>query len=313
MRVKAADVKQWADECGFDLAGITTAAPVAAESYFSGWLNEGRHGPLAYLAQNVAKRLDVRQLVPGAQSVICVALNYYHSLPPRPTGAVYGRVARCAWGLDYHLVMKDKLHLLEQRMHQSAPQVMTRGFSGSAPVFEKALAARAGLGWVGKHGLLLNERLGSWLVLGEIITDAELEPDPPVAEKCGSCGRCMKACPTQALYEPYHLDARRCISCWTIEAKHNLAPEVAARLGDRVFGCDVCQEACPFNQNTPVTGQSEFATRPGQVWLDLQRLEKMDQARFEQEFGDTGLLRPGLEGLKRTAQMIRQHYNQAGP
>ncbi|MBN2211708.1 MAG: tRNA epoxyqueuosine(34) reductase QueG [Sedimentisphaerales bacterium] len=309
--LNAADVKQWAVESGFDLAGVTTAAPVDSGAYFSNWLSEGRYGPLDYLARNVARRLDVRQLVPGARSVICVALNYYNPLQPRPAGGVCGRVARCAWGRDYHLVVKNKLYRLARRIHQSARQAVTRCFVGSAPLFEKALAARAGLGWIGKNGLLLNEQFGSWLVLGEIVTNMELEPDEPIAEKCGACACCLDACPTKALYEPYHLDARRCISCWTIETKQDAPPDVAARMGDRIFGCDKCQEVCPFNQDVPASTHSEFAPRPGQIWLDLQQLEGIDEAQFQQKFQDTGLLRPGLDGLKRNAKILLRE-NSAG-
>ncbi len=244
-------IKQWGFDLGFDCVGITSAQPVDNPHIdaFKNYLANGYQGDMQYLSRNIEKRLDVRLLVPGARSVICAALNYYHETPAQNSTRLCGKVARYAWERDYHDVVKEKLHRLADHIRAAVDTpVITRCFVDTAPILEKAYAARAGLGWIGKNTLLLNEKFGSWLVFGEIVTDLELDCDQPVPDRCGDCDLCLHACPTNALIEPRILDARRCISYLTIESKSEVPAELQPKIGNWLFGCDNCQNACPFNQ-----------------------------------------------------------------
>ena len=243
-----ARVKEEAGRLGFALVGVARAETVADASLLAEWLDRSHHGTMAWMARHFEERVDPRKLVPGCRSVVCVGLVYGAAQTPGPEGV---RVARYAAGEDYHQVLRDKLHALLDHGRRLDPAFDGRAFVDSAPVMDRYWAERAGLGWRGKNTLLLNKRLGSFLFLGELLVKAELEPDLPGTDHCGSCTRCLDACPTGALVEPYLLDARRCISYWTIEHRGELDPAQEAATGEWLFGCDVCQAVCPWNRDAP--------------------------------------------------------------
>jgi epoxyqueuosine reductase len=292
-------IKNWGYNIGFDLIGITAAQPVVNPhtDAFNNYLANGRQGDMQYLSRHLEKRLDVRRLVPGARSVICTALNYYHEAPkPNSTGPC-GKIARYAWGRDYHDVIKEKLHRLADHIKTAVDTpVITRCFVDTAPILEKACAARAGLGWIGKNTLLLNEKFGSWLVLGEIVTDLELDYDEPIPDRCGDCEQCLHACPTNALIEPRILDARRCISYLTVESKSQVPTDLQSKIGNRLFGCDECQNVCPFNQMKTPSNEPDF--KPINVQLDLDTILSATPEQLQQRFTGTSLSRMNYEYLQ---------------
>jgi epoxyqueuosine reductase len=247
--ISGESIKQLARRAGFDLVGITSAEPLGQESFFRNWLAKGFQGDMQYLERNIETRCDPRRLVSGARSVICTALSYYTE-PENLTGnPSCGRIARFAWGEDYHVVLKKQLRLLMDEIHALTGYAFRmRSFVDTAPVFEKLLAARAGLGWIGKNSLLIHPQFGSWLVLGEIVTDAVLPCDMPLPDGCGECTRCLENCPTGALVQPRCLDARRCISYLTQVTKKPIPAEFSDKMKGFIFGCDVCQDFCPYNQ-----------------------------------------------------------------
>ena len=238
-------VKAAAIEAGFARVGIAPAEEADGE-VFRGWLAQGRHGEMAYLARNVAKRLDPATLVPGSRSVLCLVVPYAPAMPPDNT-----LVARYARGRDYHRVLKKRCHRLMDRIRVIAPDFEGRAFVDSAPVMERHLAAEAGLGWIGRNGCLIVPGLGSFVLLCEIVCNLSLRPDSRVTSACRDCDACVGACPTGALADPPLVDARRCISYLTLEHRGPIAPELRARMGVCLVGCDACQAACPHNRDLP--------------------------------------------------------------
>lgn len=299
------NIKQWGLEIGFDVMGITSAQPIdnPHTGAFKNYLANGYQGDMQYLSRHIEKRLDVRLLVPGARSVICTAMNYYNEAPPQSSTGSIGEVARYAWGRDYHDVVKEKLHRLVERITTAADRPIQTGcFVDTAPILEKAYAARAGLGWIGKNSLLLNERFGSWLVLGEIVTDLELDYDAPVPGRCGACDKCLLACPTSALIEPRILDARRCISYLTVESKSPASSDLQGKMSPWLLGCDECQNVCPFNQSRTPCQEPGF--KPRNVQLDLEEIVSSTPEQLQQRFVGTGLCRVGYEHLQRNAKNL---------
>ncbi|MFA5811910.1 MAG: tRNA epoxyqueuosine(34) reductase QueG [bacterium] len=263
---------------GFALVGITTAKPVSEVGRLRGAIDGGRIGAMAWLGRNPEARCDPQSLLPGAKSVICCALAYGergiemnhspllckegegevdqdlpHPDPPLTKGRGNHSLARFARGADYHTVVREKLEQLWQVIKERAPEARAKLCVDSSPIMEKALAARAGLGWIGRHTILVSRDIGSWFVLGEIVTDLELPPDQPVQDLCGDCRACINACPTKALVAPHSLDARRCISYLTIEGKGPVSDELARFIPEGAYGCDLCQEACPYNHCIEIT------------------------------------------------------------
>ena len=247
----AAEIKQRARGLGFDLVGITGASPSRHRQYLREWLDSGQAGSMEYLSRRFDERTDPATYFPGARSVICVAMNYHVPLEQPPPQ--HGRIARYALGDDYHDIIKQELLELADWLRAAAPGAATRCGVDTAPIMEKELAARAGIGWVGKHTCVINERIGSWILLGEVITTLELPADDPAIDRCGTCRRCIDACPTQAITAPYQLDARRCISYLTIENPGEIDPALKPQIGEWLFGCDICQEVCPWNARAAVT------------------------------------------------------------
>ncbi len=283
---------------GFDRAGIARPDPPPGSERLLAWLAGGRHGEMAYLAESPADRLDPRLRSPWIRSILVVAKNYRTEDRPGPAPG-RGSVARYAWGDDYHDWMKDRLRKLEAwveaRGVRAAPCVDT------SALMEKPLANRAGLGWIGKHANLDSTELGSWFLLGELLLGAELEADPPFADRCGSCTACIPACPTGAITAPYQLDARRCISYLTIELQGPIPVELRPLVGSWVFGCDLCLDACPWNSHAVRTTEPAFRPRNDLTTLDLAGLLDLDEAGFAARFANSPIRRAELAGLQRNA------------
>jgi epoxyqueuosine reductase len=251
----SARLKATGRRLGFDLVAIGPADPPEHGPAFEAWLDAGYAGTMHYLERGRAKRLDPRQVLPGARSVVAAALNYYQGAgTPGPA-----HVARYAWATDYHGVMEPRLQALLDDLTAAAPGATGRLYVDTGPVLEREIAARAGLGWIGKNTMLLHPTLGSFFFIGVVLTTAELAPDAPLPDRCGTCTRCLEACPTGAFVNPYVMDARRCISYLTIEHRGTIPVELREAMGELAFGCDVCQTVCPWNRHAPITPEAAFA------------------------------------------------------
>jgi epoxyqueuosine reductase len=288
-------VKALALELGFDLVAIGPADPPEHGAALRRWVEAGHAATMGYLARRLEERLDPRRVLPGARSVLCVALNYYQG---EPADASWRPVARYAWGRDYHDVIAPRLERLAAHLAE-AGGARSRGYVDTGPVLERDLAARAGLGWVGKNTMLLHPRLGSWFFLGVLLTTAELARDAPLADRCGSCRACLDACPTGAFVAPYVLDARRCISYLTIEHRGDIDPDLQPAMAGWQFGCDICQDVCPWNRKAPTTAQAEFV--PEAAYPGAEAVSAMDDADFRRHFAGTPILRAKAAGMRRNA------------
>ncbi len=258
---KTSLVKDLARKLGFDRVGIAHPGPSPIAMHYRQWLAHGYAGSMRYLHRNAEIRENPARLLAGARSAICVALNYHRLDTPTSGTAAAGRVAQYVRGADYHHVLRTMLaELVDQLRRRLDEPFEQRVFVDTGPVLERELAAAAGLGWIGKNTMLLHERLGSYLFLGEVITTLELEPDAPASDHCGNCTRCLDACPTRALVAPYQLDASRCIAYLTIEHRAEVPGQFHEQIGDWVYGCDVCQQVCPFNKRAPQATHAEITT-----------------------------------------------------
>jgi epoxyqueuosine reductase len=307
-RPTATEIKTQARRLGFQACGISKAEELTDEARrLESWLQRGYHGTMSWMERNVEKRVDPRKLVPEAKSVISVMDVYYQDIP-QPDAPETGLVSRYAWGKDYHRVVKDKLYLLFQWIREHTGDVGGRVFVDSAPVMDKAWAARSGLGWIGKHTNLLHPRLGSWFFLGEIICDLELEPDGPIPDHCGSCTRCIDACPTDAIVEPYVVDANRCISYLTIEHRDDdIGGNLAKDMGNWIFGCDICQDVCPWNKFSPSTDESAYHPIGNIHRTELAEWSTLDEAAFKDRFSESAIERTGHAGLSRNVRLARRN------
>jgi epoxyqueuosine reductase len=295
-------VKAAARRAGFHACGIARAGPLDPAA-LDRVLDRGWEADMAWLRTQRAERLDPARLLPEVRSVVALALAYHAGAAlPVPEGA--GEIARYARGRDYHAVMKRKLRGLVAELEAAEPGIRAFPSSDVAPVMEKAWAQRAGIGWVGKNGCLLTPAHGSWVLLGTILLDRELEPDAPHADRCGSCAACLPACPTGAIPEPGFVDARRCISFWTIERRGPIPPEVAGRLGSWVFGCDACQAVCPWNEAAALASDPELLPRPGREALRVDDLLGLDLESYRARFNGTSLARARFDGLVRNALLL---------
>ena len=267
MGITSLDLKAWIREAaaslGFDLCGIAPAAlPAEDRQRYLGWLDEGFHGEMQYMERR--ERQDIRPLLPGVRSVICAGMVYHspHPLSIECPDPARGWISRYAWGEDYHFVLEERLErLLEELRAAVGSPFEAKIYVDTGPLLERALARAAGLGWIAKNTCLIHPEAGSWFLVGEILTTLELEPDRPVSDYCGTCTRCIDACPTGALVEPYVLDATRCISYFTIELKGTIPEEFRPGMGRHIFGCDICQDVCPWNRKAPVTQLPAFQPR----------------------------------------------------
>ncbi|MEM8960090.1 MAG: tRNA epoxyqueuosine(34) reductase QueG [Acidobacteriota bacterium] len=301
----AEQLRTWAVEEGFTRAGVASLVPSAHGEVFRRWLARGDHADMQWMERRIELREDPRRLVPGAQSALVVALQYFPlEGGDEPSGDLWPKVARYARGRDYHDIMSKQLKRLARRIEAAYPGTVTRPYVDTGPVLERELAARAGIGSFGKNTNLLERRWGSYFLLGELFLSLDLEPDAPLDDPCGRCTRCLDACPTGALPEPYRLDARRCIAYWTIEHRGDLPTEVRPWLGEWVFGCDICQEVCPHNHKVLPGTEPRLRLPPERAELDLEALLGLEVEEFRRRFIKSPMKRTKLEGLKRNAAVV---------
>ncbi len=313
-----AQVRSYALGLGFDKVGVARADEPMGNDFerYEDYLRKGLHGTMAYLAQNVEARRSLASayILEGAQTVICVAQRYAHSdAQDGARGGIVPRIARYARGRDYHNHVKRKLRKLAAFIGTIAPGTRSRPLCDTAPVLERAWAARAGLGFVGKNGLLIVPGQGSYVLLGEVVTTASLVVDEASQSRCGACTRCLDACPTQAFDSPYVLDSRRCISYLTIEHRGEISPQLQRKIGDHFFGCDVCQEVCPFNRGAGTRISEGGPYEPLSHWeeLSLTDLVEMSRESFDAWVQGSALRRAGYEGLKRNARIACENTNRS--
>ncbi len=299
----SAFVKDAARRAGFHACGVARAGPLDPGP-LDRVLSVGAEADMAWLGARRAERLDPRRVLPGALSVVVVALGYApRSWPAEPVGGE-AEVARFARGRDYHAVMKRRLRALRAEIAARDPDAHTFASSDAAPVMEKAWAERAGVGWVGKNGCLVTLEHGSWVVLGTVLVDRDLEPDVPHPSRCGTCEACLGGCPTGAILEPGLVDSRRCLSFWTIERRGEVPDDVAGALGSRVFGCDACQTSCPWNRKARPACDPDLEARPGNAALALSDLLALDEESYRRRFNGTSIARARYDGLVRNALLV---------
>lgn len=301
-------VQQAALAAGVEPVGVVSLDDFAGcqdAHFFATWLERGFAGEMAYLCgERARKRCHPDLVLPGARSAICAALNYNTSLPLSTDCSNPGRawIARYAWGQDYHGILRARLEDMLTHLRRLVGHPFdARVYVDTGPVLERAWARRTSLGWLGKNTCLLNQKLGSWLFLGEILTTLEIPPDQPAPDRCGTCTRCIDACPTQAIVQPRVLDSNRCISYWTIEAKGIIPEEVRPGLGRHVFGCDICQDVCPWNRRAPVSSLREFQPRPGLFNPPLEELASLAEEEFGALFQKSPVRRTGWRRFLRNA------------
>lgn len=299
-------VKAQARALGFDACGIAAAGPADPRGNLDRWLGAGYHADMDWMARTRAIRLDPAKKLPGARSVIVVARNYYQP-SPTPPQEPHGKVARYAWGRDYHKVLKKPLQALARFVDGLEEGAQSFVCVDSGPVLERTWAERAGLGWIGKNSLVLRRDLGSWFVLGAVVSTVALTPDPPAKEHCGTCTACIDACPTGAIVSPKVVDARRCIAYQTIENRGEIPEGLRSKTAGWVFGCDICQEVCPWNRFAKPTDEPDFAAREGVPHPTLRDLTTMDEAAFNARFEGTPVRRAKHAGMQRNGAIAEAH------
>ncbi len=297
-------IKREALRLGFDACGISKAELLSDEArILEAWLNQNLHGKMIYMANNFEKRIDPRLLVDGAKSVITFSYNYYTEAKQKNDAP---KLAMYALGKDYHDVVKAKLELLFAFIKEQVGEVNGRCFVDSAPVLERAWAQRSGIGWQGKNTNILSKRNGSYFFLAEIILDVELEYDSPVKDYCGSCTKCIDACPTDAIYEPYKVDGSKCISYFTIELKGEILPtEMKGKFENWMFGCDICQQVCPINSQAKQHNESQFLPSLDLLNMNRKDWEELTEETFKKLFKGSPVKRTKYSGLKRNIEFIK--------
>jgi epoxyqueuosine reductase len=288
----------FAHEIGFDSCCVAACGAPTHVTEFREWLREGAHGEMNYMHRGEEKRCDPQKVLPGARSIVVLALNYFQGEQvQRREAAARGKIARYAWGDDYHKLIGAKLDEVDQFL---------RGFGGqqkcyvdTGPILERDHAAQAGIGWHGKNTMLIDEQLGTWFFLAEILTTLQLTPDEPVPDRCGTCERCIKACPTGAITAPHRLDARRCISYLTIELKDSIPLELRPLIGDRIFGCDDCLDACPWNRFAQISHETAFSARQSTTSMSLRDYLELNDAEFGARFKNSPIERIKRRGFLR--------------
>ena len=299
------EIKQAARSAGFDLVGIAPAVSPAGFGPLQTWLEQGYAGQMLYIERRKEAYAHPGTVLDGVKSIVMLGANY-RTAEPGAAGPLDGRVSRYAWGRrDYHDVLRERLKMLAGQIETARPGAVTRGIVDTAPLLERDFARLAGLGWFGKNTLLINKQAGSWLFLSALLVDFELEYDAPhAASHCGTCTRCLDACPTDAFVAPYVLDARKCISYLTIELREPIPVELRAGMGEWVFGCDVCPDGCPWHRKAPVKADPDFEPRAELSPLNAAELLRLGDAEFRQRFRGTPLSRPKRAGLLRNAAIV---------
>lgn len=297
-----AQLVSFACESGFDSCRVAACESPGHADQFQQWLRDGAHGEMDYMRRGEEKRCDPQKVLPGAKSIVVVALNYFQGEEVRgsqtaATKKANGRIARYAWGDDYHQVIAAKLDQIDKFLRQFGGE--QKCYVDTGPILERDHAAQAGTGWHGKSTMLIDPRLGTWFFLGEILTTLEMPPDAPQPDRCGSCDLCMAACPTGAITAPHRLDARRCISYLTIELKGSIPLELRPLIGNRIFGCDDCLEACPWNRFAQVSRESAFAARRSTVGILLREYLWLSNNEFREMFRNSPIKRIKRRGFLR--------------
>jgi epoxyqueuosine reductase len=299
-------IKKIASDLGFSYCGIAKAEFLEEEApRLEAWLKRGYQGKMSYLENHFDKRLDPTLLVPGAKSVISLIYNYYPEKDLAKENPDSYKIAKYAYGEDYHPVIKDKLKVFLHRIEETIGKVEGRAFVDSAPVHERAWAKKAGLGWIGKNSLLLNKSMGSFFFLAELIVDLELEYDGTVKDYCGTCTACIDACPTDAIAEPYVVDGSKCISYFTIELKEEIPTEVKGKFENWIFGCDICQDVCPWNSFSKPHNEPHFTPNSQLENFSKQDWEEITEEVFQKIFKYSAVKRTKYEGLKRNIKFVR--------
>ncbi len=296
------NIKTKAIELGFDKVGIAQAKELECAERFAEWLSRGYQGEMTYMENNQKKRVDPRKIMEGAKSVISLAMNYYTPFR-RAENPSEGVISRYACGEDYHDVIRPRLTALLAYINKLVPESHGRTFVDTAPIMDKQWAVQAGIGWQGKHSNVITREFGSWVFLGEVVVDIELDYDQPIPDYCGTCTRCLDACPTQAITQPYVVDARRCISYLTIELKEDrpIPEELQEKMGNHIFGCDVCQDVCPWNIKFAKPAHEEaFLPRSENLNPNLARLAEMTEEQFRTTYKNSPIKRPKYQGFLRS-------------
>jgi epoxyqueuosine reductase len=297
-------IKAKAAELGFAKVGIARADALTEEGVrLHEWLARRYHGTMEWMERSIEKRVDPRLILPGAKSVISLAMNYYADVRHSNDPGV-GKISRYAWGDDYHLVATPRIQSLLDCIKSENPDIDARIYVDTGPVMDKAWAVKSGIGWLGKHTNVITKEYGSWVFLGEVILDAELEYDEPIADFCGTCRACIDACPTGAIVEPYVLDSNKCISYLTIEHRGEIPGELRPKFENWVYGCDICQDVCPWNSFQQQTREEAFVPREVNVSPKLEELEHMTGEEFSRRFRRSPVKRTKLEGLRRNARAV---------
>lgn len=297
-------IKDQAERLGFLSCGISKADFLEEEApRLEKWLSENKNGQMQYMENHFDKRLDPRKLVEGSKSVISLLFNYYPEKVQQHDDAP--KISKYAYGVDYHFVIKDKLKELLALMQEEIGEVGGRAFVDSAPVLDKAWAAKSGLGWRGKHSNLLSKQVGSFFFIAELIVDLELEYDPPVTDHCGSCTACIDACPTQAITEPYVVDGSKCISYFTIELKEQIPTEFSGKFDDWIFGCDICQDVCPWNRFSKAHNEPLFNPHPKLLDMTKKDWEEITEDVFKEIFKKSAVKRTKFSGLTRNIEFLK--------
>ncbi|RMA65692.1 tRNA epoxyqueuosine(34) reductase QueG [Ulvibacter antarcticus] len=300
----AAEIKQEAKRLGFMSCGISKAEFLEEEApRLEKWLQKNRHGEMSYMENHFDKRLDPTKLVPGSKSVISLLLNYF---PSETQDESAYKISKYAYGTDYHFVIKDKLKQLLAFIQDEIGDVHGRAFVDSAPVLDKAWAAKSGLGWIGKHSNLLTKQVGSFYFIAELIVDLDLAYDSPVTDHCGACTACIDACPTQAIVEPYVVDGSKCISYFTIELKNELPTSMNGKFDDWMFGCDVCQDVCPWNRFSKAHREPLFNPNPELLSMSKKDWEEITEEVFQEIFRKSAVKRTKFSGLQRNIDFLKK-------
>ncbi len=307
-RLDNSKVELIAKQIGFDIVGFADAEILDKETErLKNWLSQNFHGGMKYMEKNIDKRRDIKKIFPEAESVIALGVNYYYDsqYTNRPNK---GKVSKYAWGKDYHYLMWEMLDKLETELKKFEPDFQAKSYVDTGPVFDSVWAYRAGLGWIGKNTTIINPEFGSWFFIGVMITNKKFVPSQPVTNRCGTCTACIDVCPTNALTAEYELNATKCISYLTIENKNEIPDEFIGKFDNWIFGCDICQDVCPWNKKlAKETDKKEF--RPVNKELDLDMFDKMSNREFNKRFAESPVKRARTKGMRRNAEFLKRKNN----
>lgn len=312
MKITNEIVSETSASLGFDLIGFSGYSQLEKESEnLEVWLQKGYNAGMQYMEKNLEKRKDVREIFPEAKSIISLGMNYYtgHQHSGEENS---GKVSRYAWGKDYHLIIWEKLDQLIYKLKEIDPTFEAKSYVDTGPVMDKAWAVRSGIGWLGKHSNVINREMGSWFFIATVITNQEFAPSVKVTDLCGSCTACIDACPTNAIVQDIIVDANKCISYLTIENKGEIDDSLSGKFKNWIFGCDICQDVCPWNRKFSVeTSEQEFQPKEGNIEISFQQIENMSEDLFKQKFVDSPILRAKLRGLKRNAEFLQKKKSES--